>query len=273
MQKKLVILLTVIAISSSLLLSGLARAQEQGDSEDLFSILNKLDISASSLRKGESEPAKASIRSAFDLYEIKFSPSVSKIDALLDNQIRDKFVVVSQTPSEPDILSLRSDVSRAASLIGVRLSPLFEYSIFIVLGIGFVAAFFVNFVSKKMVNWELIKQNKVKIAEFQKEYREAMKKRDMKLVHKLQQRQPEINKLMMQNTSQNLKPTIIYIVPLFLLWISLGGLFRGWIVAWLPFFRIDIPFIGPLVVFGVGWWYFITYLGFSQILRKVMIGD
>jgi uncharacterized membrane protein (DUF106 family) len=62
-------------------------------------------------------------------------------------------------------------------------------------------------------------------------------------------------------------------VPLFVLWIALGQIFKGWVVAWLPFIRIDLPFIGPLVVFGVGWWYFLTYLGFSQILRKVIIGD
>ena len=273
MQKKLIVLLMVMTISSSLLVACLARAQEQGDSEDLFSIINKLDISASSLRKGESEPAKASIRSAFDQYENRFSCSVSKVDASLDNQIRDKFTIVSQTPSEADIMSLRSDVSRAASLVGVYLSPLFEYSIFIVLGIGFAAAFFVNLVTKHMVNWELVKQNKAKIAEYTKELREAQKKCDMKQMHKVQQRQAEIMELQKVNTMQNLKPTIIYFVPLLLLWWSLGPIFRGWVVAWMPFIHIDIPFIGPIVVFGVGWWYFLTYSGFSQILRKIMIGD
>lgn len=273
MQKKLLVLLMVMAISSSLLVSSLAQAQEQGNSEDLFSIINRLDSSASSLRKGDSESAKAAIANAFLQYDNRFSRSISGVDDSLDNQIRDKFAVVSQTPSEGDILSLRSDVSRAASLVGVYLPPLYQYSIFIVLGIGVTAAFFVNLVSKRMVNWDMVKQNKAKIAEYYKEYREAQKKRDMKQIHKIQQRQSEIMNLQKTNTSQNMKPTIIYFVPLLLLWMSLGGIFRGWVVAWLPFARIDIPFIGPVVVFGVGWWYFLTYLGFSQILRKVMIGD
>ena len=272
-MKRQLMLLLVLLVSSSLLFSGLAQAQGQGDSESLFDIVNKLDTSAASLRRGDSESAKANIGQAFQEYLISFSFGVAEKDPSLDNRIKDRFAVVYQSPSESDILSLRSDVVRAASLIGVHLPPLFEYSLFIIMGIAFAAAFFVNLVSKKMVNWELVKQNKAKIDAFQKEYREAMKKRDMKLVHKLQLQQPEINKLMMQNTSQNMKPTLIFMVPLFVLWIALGQIFKGWVVAWLPFIRIDLPFIGPLVVFGVGWWYFITYLGFSQILRKVIIGD
>lgn len=273
MQKKLIVLLMVMAISSSLLVAGLVRAQEQGDSEDLFSIINKLDISASSMRKNDSEPAKAAIAAAFAQYKDRFSTSVSGKDNSLNNQIIDEFNIESQSPSENGILSLRSNVSKAASLIGVYLQPLYQYSIFIVLGIGVLAAFFVNLVSKRMVNWDTVKQNKAKIAEYNKELREARKKRDMKQMHKIQQRQSEINKLMKTNASQNMKPTIIYFVPLLVLWMSLGGIFRGWVVAWLPFTLMNIPFVGTLVVFGVGWWYFLTYLGFSQILRKIMIGD
>ncbi|MFH1821644.1 MAG: EMC3/TMCO1 family protein [Methanobacteriota archaeon] len=273
MRKKTIVLLLMVVISSSLLVADLAQAQEQGNSEDLFSIINKLDISASSLRKDDSQPANASIQAAFTQYDNRFSQGIAGVDEALDGQIRDKFAIVIGSPSEGDILSLRSDVIRAAALVGVSLPLLAEYSIFIVLGIGFLAAVFVTLVSKKMVKWNVVKENKAKIAEYYKEYRGAQKKRDMKQVHKIQQRQAEIMQLQKVNTTQNLKPTIIYFVPLLILWMSLGGIFRGWVVVWLPFVRIDIPFIGPLVVFGVGWWYFLTYLGFSQILRKIFIGD
>ncbi|MBC7218994.1 MAG: TMCO1/EMC3 family protein [Hadesarchaea archaeon] len=272
MQKKMLIVLA-LALSFALILPGLARAQGTGDSDDLFRIINSLDTSAASLRRGNSDSAKSLIEQAYQDYQSSFSSSVAGVDSSLDEQIKGKFTAVYQAPTEAEIMSLRSDVSRAASLVGVHLSPIFEYSLFVILGISIAVSLLVNIITKKMVNWELVKQNKEKIAAFQKEYREAMKKRDMKLVHKLQLQQPEINKLMMQNTSQTMKPSIIYMIPLFILWITLSGYFKGWVVAWLPFIRIDLPFIGPLVVFGFGWWYFITYLGFSQIFRKVIIGD
>ena len=119
MQKKLLVLFMVMAVSSSLLLSGVAQAQDQATGDDLFSVLNKIDIAASSLRKGESDPAKASLNAAFAVYENKFSPRVSEVNPALDNQIIDEFAVYSQTPTEKDLLSLRSDVSEAAGLIGV----------------------------------------------------------------------------------------------------------------------------------------------------------
>ncbi|MGQ9788875.1 MAG: EMC3/TMCO1 family protein [Candidatus Hadarchaeaceae archaeon] len=272
MQKKTLVVLALMLLFA-LMLQGLAQAQGAGDSDDLFRIINNLDTSAATLRRGDSASAKSLINQTLEDYLTSFSSSVAGVDISLDEQIKGKFATASQTPTEAEILSLRSDISRAASMVGVRLSPVFEYSLFIILGISITVSLFVNIITKKMVNWELVKQNKEKISAFQKEYREAMKKRDTKLVHKLQLQQPEINKLMMQNTSQTLKPSIIYMIPLFILWIALNGYYKGWVVAWLPFVRIDLPFIGPLVVFGVGWWYFVTYLGFSQIFRKIMIGD
>ncbi len=273
LQKKLIVMIIVLAISGSLLFAGAAQAQDQATSEDLFSVLNKIDIAASSLRKGETDPAKASLNAAFTVYDNKFSSPVAAADAALDNQIINAFTIYSQTPTEKDLLSLRSDVSKAAGLIGVQLSPLFQYAIFIVMGISFLVALFTTLVSKKMVNWKMMKENKTIVDQFQKEMREAQKKRDMKAVHKLQQRQPEIMKLTSQMTTQNLKPSLIIMVVILPLWWIFGGVFKGWVVAWLPFLiTTNLPIVGPLVVFGMGWWYVLSSLGFSQILRKVMIG-
>ncbi len=272
MRKKLLVLLMVVAISSSLLLPGLVQAQDQANSEDLFSVLNKLDIAASSLRKGDADSAKASMNAAFLVYENKFSPEVTEVDVTLDNQIIDDFTVYSQSPTEADILSLRSEVSRAAELIGVELSPLFQYAIFLVIGLSFAVALFTTLVSKKMVDWKQFKESKTKISEYNKELREAQRKRDMKQVYKLQQRQSEIMKLNSAMMSQNMKPTLIIMVVLLPMWFFISGIFHGWVVAWLPF-NLDLPFVGKLVVFGMGWWYFLNSLAFSQILRKILIGD
>jgi uncharacterized membrane protein (DUF106 family) len=272
MYKKIsMILLTVVILLSFSVTN--ARAQGQANSEDLKSILNKLDISTSALRKGDIGPAKASIRSALLEYETKMSPSLTIKDNALNQWIKYEFTELAQLPIEENIFTLRSDVVKAAGLIGVYLSPLYNYALFVILAVAIVVAFVVTYLTKYMVNWQLVKENKAKISEYYKEYREAMKARDVKAMHKIKQRQVEIMKLQNQNMVQTLKPTIVYIIPLFLLWITLTGVFGGWVVAWMPFVRIDLPFYGPLVTFGVGWWYFITYMSFSQIFRKMIIGD
>jgi uncharacterized membrane protein (DUF106 family) len=143
----------------------------------------------------------------------------------------------------------------------------------VILAVAIAVAYLVTLLTKRMVNWALVKENKQKVDEYYKEYREATRSRDMKAMHKIKQRQSEIMKLQNQNMMQTLKPTIVYFVPLIILWVTLTGYFSGWVVAWMPFIRIDLPFLGPLVTFGVGWWYFLTYLGFSQIFRKMIIGD
>jgi uncharacterized membrane protein (DUF106 family) len=72
--------------------------------------------------------------------------------------------------------------------------------------------------------------------------------------------------------SQSFKPMIILIIPLLFVYFVLFSVYSGWVVAWLPF-SIDLPFFGRLVAFGVGWWYVLPSMGFSQILRKIMIRD
>ncbi len=270
MRKAIMVAIMVIFISSSLLSVGLVKAQEQDKEEALWGVINKLDIAASSLRKNDIQPALASIRKAAGEYESNLSPSISKVDNSLDAQIKEDFTAVSQGVPEEDVFSLRSKIIEAAALIDVHIPPVFIYSLFIVFAIGILVAFFTSYVSKRMVNWEMVKQNKAKMDEYRKELLAAQRKRDMKAVHKIQERQPEINQLQKEYMSQTFKPTIFIMVPLFLLWILMLPAFRGWVVAWMPFIRIDIPFMGPLVTFGVGWWYVLTNLGFSQIFRKIM---
>lgn len=270
MRKEMKVLLIVAALSLSILGAGSVQAQEENDQANLATLVNTLDTSISSLRKGEG--ARELIEQASDDYDNYFSSRVATVDNSLDNKIRNAFISLKENPVEGDIFALRSDVLRAASLIGISLPPLYAYSLFIILGIGVVVSLLVTLLNKRLVNWDLVRENKAKVAEFQKELREARSKKDMKQMHKLQQRQSEIVKLQGAMFKQTFKPMIIYLIPLLLIWTILLNVFSGWVVAWLPF-RIDLPIFGSMVAFGVGWWYFIIYLGFSQIFRKILIRD
>ncbi len=271
MQKKMMVLLIVAALSLSVLGAGSVQAQGENDQANLATLVNKLDTSITSLRKGDTGPSTL-ISDASTIYQSSFSPRLENIDNSLNTKINQAFTSLAQNPVEENIFALRADVLRAASLIGISLPPLYAYSLFILLGVGVVVSLFVTLLNKRLVNWDFVRENKAKISEFQKELREARSKKDMKQMHKLQQRQSEIMKLQGKMFKQTMKPTIIYIIPLLLVWTILLNVYSGWVVAWLPF-SIDLPIFGRLVAFGVGWWYFITYLGISQIFRKIMIRD
>lgn len=266
-KKVLVASLVILGV----ILAGICvgRSQE-GKQYDLWRILSGLDSAVVSLRKG------GSVGISYLSSTYTSSLSVENIDNTLDNRIIQAFDIISATAkenlTEDNIFALRADVVAAASLLGVSVSPVYTFAVFIILAISVLISLLVTFLTKGMVNWDLVRDAKAKVDAFNKEKRDATMKRDTKRLHKLGERQAEINKYQGVMFSQNFKPTIIYSIPLFLLWVILGAVFSGWVVAWTPF-RIDLPIVGPLVAFGFGWWYFLTYLGLSQVFRKIFIRE
>ncbi len=264
MKKEMIVLLIVAALSLSILSTGSVRAQGENAQATVTTLVRTLDTSISSLRRGDNEGAKSLIGQASDDYDNYLSPGVENS---LDNKIKTAFTLLKENPVEENIFALKATILQIGSL-----PPLYAYSLFIILGVGMIVSLLATLLNKRMVNWNLVRKNKAEIAKYQKELREAMKKRDAKEVHKLQQRRKEISKLQGEMFSQTFKPTIVYIIPMMAIYLLLFNFYSGWVVAWLPF-SIDIPFLGRLVAFGVGLWYFITSFGFSQIFRKIMIRD
>ncbi len=275
MRKKIIVFLLMAAFLAPVIGAGLVQAQGEDSQTALKKMLNDFDTSITCLRRRDIDDAKELISDARSNYNENFSVENDKPD--LHSEITQAFDSLSENLSQADeenVFALRAKVSQAASLKGVSLSPLYAHSMFIILGITAVASLIITLLTKRLVNWDQVRESKAKISEYLKELRAAQSKRDMKQIHKLQQRQAEIRKLQGQVFGATLKPTIIYIIPMILLFYTLTGMYSGWVVAWSPF-NISIPILAPegLVAFGVGWWYILTYLGFSQIFRKILIRD
>lgn len=288
MRKKIIVFLLMAAFLAPVIGAGLVQAQGEDSQTALKKMLNDLDTSITCLRRRDIDDAKGLISGARSNYDENFSVENDRPD--LHNEITQAFDSLSESlnewasypqisnenlqQSEEDVFVLRAKVSQAASLKGVSLSSLYTYSMFIILGITAVASLIITLLTKRLVNWDQVRENKAKMSEYLKELRAAQSKRDMKQIHKLQQRQAEIRRLQSQVFGATLKPTIIYIIPMILLFYTLTGMYSGWVVAWSPF-NIGIPILAPegLVAFGVGWWYILTYMGFSQIFRKILIRD
>ena len=264
-------LIAVLLLASFATIVG---AEEAGNEQQTYKeLLQTIDDSIRSLRRGDS--ASGSLSQAQTLYNTfieneNFSNNLELIE--IDNRITQAFSSLQQSAGEENIRSLRLDISLMASKLGIGLSPIFEHALFFVFGIGIFVSLIVTLVSRRVVNWERMRQMKTETTAFWKEFRDAQSKRDMKRLHKLQQDRPRIMGLQGQMMKENFKPMLFYIVPYLIFWFILSGVYGGWVVAWLPF-RLDLPFFGTWVSCGFLSWYILTYFGFSQIWRKLLIRD
>lgn len=274
MRRVLVCPLIVVLLLASFAMT--VGAEEAEDEHEMYKILlQTVDSSIISLRKGDS--TSGSLSQARTLYNSLVAPYENEINNSaelieIDNRITQAFNSLQQSATEENIRALRSDISLMASELGVGLSSIYEYALFVVLGIGIFVSLLITLITRRVVNWERMRQIKAEVSAFQKELREAQRKRDMKSVHKLQQDQKRIMSLQGEMMKENFKPTLFYIVPYFIFWFILAGIYSGWVVAWLPF-RLDLPFFGTWVSCGFLSWYLLTYFGFSQIWRKLLIRD
>ncbi len=256
-------------------------AEGTADEQETYKkLLQSIDGSIGGLRRGgDPSDSLSSARGLYDnlivgRYENEdFDNNQELID--LDNQIDNTFatlISLGKDAQKENIRALRSDISLMTSELGIALSPIYEYALFIILGVGVFVALLITLINRRVVNWELIRDIKAKVSAFQKELRDAQSKHDMKRIHKLQQDQKQILSLQGKMMKENFKPMLFYIVPYFIFWFILSGMYSGWVVAWLPF-RLDLPFFGSWVSCGFLSWYLITYFGFSQIWRKLLIRD
>ncbi|MFQ6130320.1 MAG: EMC3/TMCO1 family protein [Candidatus Hadarchaeaceae archaeon] len=264
-------LIAVLLLASSVTI---ANAEEAGDEQGTYKkLLQTIDSSIVALRHGRS--ASGGLSKAQTLYNnlvanenFNDRPELMEID----NRITQAFSSLQQSATEGDIRDLRSDISLMATELGIGLPFNFEHALFVILVIGILVALLVTLISRRVVNWERMRQIKAEVTSFQQELRDARSKQDMKRLYKLQQDQKRIMALQGQMMRENFKPMLFYIVPYFIFWFILSGMYSGWVVAWLPF-RLDLPFFGKWASCGFLSWYLLTYFGFSQIWRKMFIRE
>ena len=238
--------------------------------EDAFKrTLAGIDQSIIALRHGSPEGARASLKQASGEYT---GLHVEDVNPELNNLIRQSFVSCKASPAEDNLRSLRGQVSEAGGELGISLPLIYEHSICLILLVSALFSLLVTFITKRVVDWPRVKQIKAEVGAWQRELRDAQRKRDMKRVHKLQLEQKRIFALQSQVMGASFKPMLFYFVPWLLLWMLLGRTYSGWVVAWLPF-SIPLPFFGLWASCGFLSWLLVTYFGFSSLWRKVLIGD
>jgi uncharacterized membrane protein (DUF106 family) len=273
MRKILTVVILVALLSVGLTGAVLAQQTTAENRDIVWKVLNGIDGSIHAIRKGDTSSARTLLQSAGVEYQ-KISPGIENVDNKLDNDINQAFLslINSSSPSEDSVRTLRANVSLAASKIDASVSIVYGHAMFVILAIAIVFSLVITLITKRVVDWPKVKAARKEMDDWRKQMLDAQRKKDMKRLYKLQQDQKRIMGLQGQVMMSSFKPAIFYIVPYFILWIWLSGLYKGWVVAWLPF-SLPLPYFGTIISLGFLSWFLISYFGFSQIWRKLLIGD
>lgn len=128
-----------------------------------------------------------------------------------------------------------------------------------------------SFVNRLLTNPEKSKAWRKEISDWNTELRAAQRNKDTKKVEKLMKKQKDILQIQSKMTWQSLKVTMIFIVPLFLIWQVLGGFFsvngHSIDIAYFP----GLGAVLPLPIFNVSliWWYLLCSFLFGTVFSHI----
>jgi uncharacterized membrane protein (DUF106 family) len=125
-----------------------------------------------------------------------------------------------------------------------------------------------SLVNRLLTNPEQSKASRKEIAEWQAELKAAQRSGDKKTTERLMKKQKQIFQLQSKMTWQSMKVSLIFIVPLFIIWQFLGATFAGHIVAYLPGIGPDLSLV-IMQFSSLIWWYLLCSMLFGTIFSHV----
>jgi len=129
-----------------------------------------------------------------------------------------------------------------------------------ILFLAILLTFITSLANRLLTNREQLASWRKQISEWQKEFNEARKSGDKKQLEKAMRKQKQIMQIQSKMFTQQMKVTLIFIVPFFLFWAWINGIYEQTPVAFLPGF-------GGLPVF---YWYLLCSLAFGTIFSHVL---
>lgn len=143
------------------------------------------------------------------------------------------------------------------------------YSTLFMFSLALLISLLTSLTSRLLNNPEKSKAWRKEIAEWNSELRQAQKANDKKTVEKLMKKQKQILQLQSKMMWQSMKVTMIFFVPMILIWQFLGAAFTttgG--IAYFPGIGPTLPI--PLFNTSVIWWYLLCSMLFGTIFSHVL---
>jgi len=152
------------------------------------------------------------------------------------------------------------------------------YSTVFILGLAFLISLLTTLVNRRFTNPEKSKAWRKEISDWNKDLRAAQKAKDKKTLEKVMKKQQYIMQLQTKMMWQSMKVSLLFLIPLFLMWSVLGGFYTAVDPATKLSSSIAIayfPGIGPtlpLPIFNTSliWWYLLCSLLCGTVFQHAL---
>ncbi len=130
--------------------------------------------------------------------------------------------------------------------------------------------------TRLLTDVERTKRTTAEVSAFQKELRDALAKKDKNRETKLRKKEPAIRKLQADQFKQNMKPTLLFTVPLLLVWYAVLPVWIAPLSSIVASSPVPLDFIPLLRLTDSGgklflWsWYLICSFAFATVIRKAL---
>jgi len=144
------------------------------------------------------------------------------------------------------------------------------YSTLFMFSLALLISLLTSLTNRLLNNPEKSKAWRKEIAEWNSELRQAQKANDKKTVEKLMKKQKQVLQLQSKMTWQSMKVTMIFFVPMILIWQFLGGAYTTIVggIAYFPGIGPTLPI--PLFNTSVIWWYLLCSMLFGTIFSHML---
>jgi uncharacterized membrane protein (DUF106 family) len=141
------------------------------------------------------------------------------------------------------------------------------YSTLFIFGIAALVSLLTTYVNRLISDPRKSKEARKEVSEWNKELREAQRAKDKKTIEKLMKKQQYIMKMQTKMMWNSMKVSLLFLVPLLLMWQVLGGFYSGQDIAFFPGIGANLPL--PIFSTSLIWWYLLCSLFFGTTFSHV----
>jgi len=145
------------------------------------------------------------------------------------------------------------------------------YSTTFILGIALLISLLTTLVNRRFTDPEKSKAWRKEISDWNKDLRDAQRGKDKKTLEKVMKKQQYIMQLQTKMMWQSMKVSLLFIVPLFVMWWFLGGQYGSTPIAYFPGIggNLKLPILN-LTFYSLFWWYLLCSLLFGTAFQHVL---
>ena len=144
------------------------------------------------------------------------------------------------------------------------------YSTVFILGLSVLISLLTTLVNRRFTDPEKSRAWRKEISDWNKDLRDAQRSKDKKTLEKVMKKQQYIMKLQSKMMWQSMKISLLFLVPLFLMWQILGGFYGPTAIAYLPGIgnQLVLPILN-MAFSSLFWWYLLCSLLFGTAFQHV----